>query len=106
MPEKFKPEVCGVIMHIKDNNGNPYISLTKAPNNPTEEYLSWAIDYAKSKEINIVWAIDDKFSWLGNEEFCKQMEIEVEDNYRKQKNNPNPRNNPIPQMRSETPKDR
>ncbi len=76
MPENFKPEISGVIMHFKENSGNPYISLSKAPNNPTEQYLSWAIAYAVSRGRNILWYIDDKTWWLGNNEFCKQMEIE------------------------------
>ncbi len=76
MPEEFRPEVSGVIMHFKPNNGNPYISLSKAPNNTTEQYLSWAIVYARSRDINIIWYIDDKSWWLGNDKFCKQMELD------------------------------
>ena len=76
MPEEFRPEVSGVIMHFKENNGNRYIRLAKAPNNPTEQYLSWAVIYARSRDINIIWYIDDKSWWLGNNEFCKQMELE------------------------------
>ena len=76
MPEKFRPEVSGVIMHFNENNGNPYIGLAKAPNNPTEQYLSWAIVYARSRDINIFWFIDDQSWWLGNKDFCNQMAIE------------------------------
>ena len=76
MPKEFRPEVSGVIMHFKTNNGNPYMGLAKAPNNPTEQYLSWAIIFAKNNNSNILWYIDDQSWWLGNEEFCKQMELE------------------------------
>ena len=76
MPEEFRPEISGVIMHMKDNDGSPYMVLSKAPNNPTEQYLSWAIVYARSRNINIFWSIDDKTWWLGDNEFCKQMELE------------------------------
>ncbi len=76
MPEEFRPEISGVIMHMKDNDGSPYMVLSKAPNNPTEQYLSWAIVYARSKNINIIWSVDDKTWWLGDNEFCKQMELE------------------------------
>lgn len=76
MPEEFRPEVSGVIMHFKENNGNPYIVLSKAPSNPTVQYLSWAIVFARSRNTNIFWFIDDRSWWLGNEEFCKQMELE------------------------------
>ncbi len=76
MPEEFRPEVSGVIMHFKENNGNRYISLVKAPNNPTEQYLSWAIVYARSRSTNMLWYVDDKSWWLGNDEFCNQMTTE------------------------------
>jgi len=76
MPEEFRPEVSGVIMHFKENNGNQYIGLAKAPNNPTEQYLSWAIVYARSRGTNILWYIDDKSWWLGNDDFCLQMELQ------------------------------
>jgi hypothetical protein len=76
MPEKFKPEFSGVIMHSKPNNGNPYLVLSNAPSNPTEQYLSWAIVYARSRGANIFWQIDNRFWWLGNDEFCEQMKIE------------------------------
>ena len=76
MPEEFKPETSGVILHLKLNNGNPYMVISKAPNNPTEQFLSWAIVYARSKNANILWFIDDKSWWIGNEDFCNQMAIE------------------------------
>ena len=75
MPDEFKPEKSGVIV-VSKNRLNGYIVLTKAPNNPTPQLLSWAIIYAKSKNKNILWYVDNKSWWLGDEEFCKQMEIE------------------------------
>lgn len=70
MPDEFKPEVSGVIMHWK--NG-AYWVISKAPNNPTPQFLSWAIIYARLRNQNILWYIDDKSWWLGDEEFCKEM---------------------------------
>ena len=81
MPEDFKPSESGVIMNYKNNNNNPYWSLWKSPNNPTENFLSWAISYAKKKNENILWFIDDKSFWIGNKEFCNQMEIEYSVSY-------------------------
>jgi hypothetical protein len=75
MPDKFKPEVCGVILHLEENNENEYFAIINAPSEPSAEYLSWAITFARSKNINIVWYVDDRGWWLGNEEFCKQMEL-------------------------------
>ena len=78
MPEKFKPENSGVIMHYKSNNGNPYFSITKAPNNPTIHFLSWAMIYARSRSANIFWNVDNNSYWVGNEEFINQMNEEYD----------------------------
>ena len=76
MPNEFKPEISGVIMQYKNNNGNPYFAISKAPKNPTEQFLSWALVYAIKNNANVVWYIDDKSYWLGNENFSNQMLIE------------------------------
>lgn len=76
MPEEFKPEVSGVIMHIQGRNEKPYICLSKAPNNPTEQYISWAVTYAMSKNMNIVWYFDDMCEWIGDEEFSRKMRMD------------------------------
>jgi hypothetical protein len=73
MPEEFKPDISGVIMSYKKNKG---WVIAQAPNIPTPQYLSWAITYARSRNENILWYVDDKSWWLGDGEFCKQMEIE------------------------------
>lgn len=75
MPDEFKPENCGIICNLNFNNGNPYMVISKAPNNPTGQFLSWAIVYARSKNLNILWYIDDKSWWIGNPDFCNQMAI-------------------------------
>lgn len=79
MPEEFKPEISGVIFHLKLNNGNPYMVISKAPNNPTAQLLSWAIVFAITRNLNIVWYIDNKSWWLGNDNFSKQMAEEHKD---------------------------
>jgi len=73
MPEEFKPEKSGVIMHYKNLGELKYWTLLKAPNNPTVELLSWAVIYARSRNENIVWYINDKSWWLGDDMFCKKM---------------------------------
>ena len=73
MPDEFKPENCGVIMHYQQNDGNPYISITEAPLSPSAKYLSWALLYATNTHQNIIWSVDGVFWWLGNNDFCKQM---------------------------------
>lgn len=78
MPEEFKPENSGVIMSYNLNNGNPFFVITKAPNNPDVNFLSWAIAYARSRKVNILWYIDDRSWWLGDDLFCIQMKLEHE----------------------------
>jgi hypothetical protein len=73
MLDEFKPEISGVIMQWKVWEGHGCWIISKAPNNPTAQYLSWATTYARSRGENILWYIDDKSWWIGNEEFCKQM---------------------------------
>lgn len=73
MPDEFKPEKTGVIMHWKNDGG--YWVISKAPNNPTADFLSWAIIYARSRNQNIVWYIDQKSFWLGDTIFRKEMEM-------------------------------
>ena len=76
MPDEFKPENTGVIMHRQENNGNPYLSITESPFSPSAKYLSWALVYAKNTDQNIVWSVDGVFWWIGNEDFCNQMRDE------------------------------
>lgn len=70
MPDEFKPENSNTIMHWNSR----YWAISKAPNEPTPEFLSWAIDYVKSKNQNMLWYIDNKGYWHGDEQFCKDME--------------------------------
>lgn len=79
MPDKFKPEITGVIAYLNPNNGNPSFFLEKAPNSPKADFLSWIIVYARSRNLNIVWPTEDSVWWLGNDDFCKQMEIKFKD---------------------------
>jgi hypothetical protein len=73
MPEEFKPEKTGVIVSLKKENDIEYMVLSKAPNNPTEQLLSWAIVFARLRNLNILWYIDDKSWWMGSDDFSKQM---------------------------------
>ena len=71
MPDEFKPEMSGVIMHYKPDD-NCWV-LSKAPNNPSVQLLSWAMLFILSNGYNFVWNIDDKRWWIGSEEFCATM---------------------------------
>lgn len=73
MPDHFKPDDSGVIMHKKHARGIDFYSISKAPNSPTVEYLTWAINFVVSRGENLVWNYDDKVSWLGSKEFSEMM---------------------------------
>lgn len=73
MPEQFKPDNSGVLAVKKKNNGNPYIAIYKAPNNPTDEYISWITDYTLKNNYGLLWYFDDQVKWIGNSEFDSQM---------------------------------
>jgi hypothetical protein len=79
MPEEFKPEKTGVIVSLKKENDIEYMVLSKAPNNPTVQLLSWAISFSMSRNLNILWYIDNKSWWLGSDDFSKQMAEEHKD---------------------------
>jgi hypothetical protein len=74
MPEEFKPEKSGVIMHVVKENNITFCSLTKAPNDPNADFLSWAISFVASKGLNLFWSINNKSFWIGSPEFCDTME--------------------------------
>jgi hypothetical protein len=82
MPDEFKPNVSGVIMHykVKDNIGR--WSIVNAPNNPSQEYLDWAKHFILSKNQNLIWRIDNVIHWEGSPEFCEYMEKEKFQNER------------------------
>jgi len=76
MPEEFKPDKSGVVMHFVQEDEISYFSLTKAPNDPSAELLSWAISFVASKGLNIFWDINNKSFWIGDSKFCDRMERE------------------------------
>lgn len=73
MPEEFKPENSGMIMHYTKTLDHYYWTIVEAPNKLTTEFLSWAISYCIEKKQNILWYINKKPYWLGTEKFSNLM---------------------------------
>ena len=73
MPEEFKPNVSGVITQYVNDPKLKYWVVTKAPENPSAQLLSWIISYAIGNGQNVLWYIDDKSYWIGTEEFSDKM---------------------------------
>ncbi len=74
LPEKFKPEVSGVIIRYTDDS----FFIIKAPEEPNAELISWMITYARGNNKNIVWYLNDGVYWLGSDQFCNKMKMEME----------------------------
>jgi hypothetical protein len=73
MPEEFKPDISGVITQYVKDPEMQYWAVSKAPENPSAQLLSWIISYALGNGQNVLWYIDDKSYWIGTEEFCNKM---------------------------------
>jgi hypothetical protein len=73
MPEHFKPETSGVIIKWANEGDTRFISIIKAPLDPTADLLSWVISYVTPYKFNLFWTIDHNSYWLGDENFCKLM---------------------------------
>ena len=76
MPEEFKPEISGVIVQLLNIDNTKFIVINNSPNEPSLEMLSWIMVYVKSKHQNLLWSINNKNYWIGDEDFCKLMERE------------------------------
>ena len=73
VPDKFKPEICGVIMDIQKIKEFDVLRLTPAPNNPDSDVLTWAFNYAASNRLNMIWSIDEEIHWSGSLGFLEVM---------------------------------
>lgn len=74
IPEEFSPLKTGVIVDFqKRENGIEFLSLTKAPNDPSLELLSWAAVYAVSNGYNLSWQLGEKTYWFGTKDFSEYM---------------------------------
>lgn len=76
MPEEFKPELSGVIVQLLKKDNTQFISIENSPNEPSIEMLSWMMVHAASKSRNLLWFINNKSYWVGDDDFCKLMESE------------------------------
>jgi hypothetical protein len=71
MPDEFRPELSGTIMSYRERTNS--WTLNKAPNNPSIQFLSWALLFVLTNGYNFVWYIDDQIYWIGSDEFCLEM---------------------------------
>lgn len=77
MPDEFKPDKSHVILSIGKTPKNKitFWQLTKAPNNPSIEMLSWAFLYFAPRGVNLSWQINSNTYYFGSLEFCEEAKI-------------------------------
>jgi len=74
MPEEFKPEKTGVIFCWRSTEKNlQYLQIHRAPNNPSPQVLTWAFMYVVQNGVNLLWDVDNRFYYFGNDIFCSEM---------------------------------
>lgn len=80
VPNRFKPDKINAVFverFVKGQNGQiGYIDLIKAPSDPSEEVLSWFLEYAKEKELNAALGDNKERKYLGTAEFVDAMNKE------------------------------
>ena len=76
IPENLKPSKSNTIILKRYTDQNTYLELIEAGEKLNSEVLTWAIQYAleDNDNSNILWNIDDKKHWLGNDNFCNYIE--------------------------------
>lgn len=73
IPEWMKPSEINAIITQKVKNDIEYISLVEAGSILSSCVLTWVIEYALSKNLNLVWFVEGGFHWFGSPEFNQLM---------------------------------
>ena len=78
IPDELKPETSGVILTYQKIDGIKFLRLTKAPNEPNADDLSWFFSYVLKHRLNAAWDTNTKVKWMGSPEFSKAMQKELQ----------------------------
>ena len=76
IPEDLKPSKSNTIILKRYTDKNTYLELIEAGEKLNSEVLTWGIQYSLSddEDANILWNIENKKYWLGNDSFCNFIE--------------------------------
>lgn len=55
IPNKYKPEACGVIITIGFHKKSKVINLIPAPNDPSEDMINWFKNYADTNKYGLIY---------------------------------------------------
>lgn len=96
IPDKWKPENCGVIMKSGNIHDFVFIQFIEAPNSPSKEMILWAKEFFKKKKINFLYydstgvhPIGDRYFVRAIRDHKKQFEKIEFDDWVKEKYNLN-----------------
>lgn len=73
IPEWMKPSEINAIVDFRDIEGIPYLRVKEAGQILSSKVLTWVIQYAISKNMNIYWEVDGGKNWLGSPEFQEAL---------------------------------
>lgn len=74
-PDWIKPNLTNAIIDDFPINGFPCVRVNEAGEKLPSDVLTYAMEYAISRELNLFWKIDGIAHWMGSPEFCAHMEI-------------------------------
>lgn len=73
IPDFMKPENANCILDYREKNGIKYLRLVACETPYSAEVLSWCIDYARLKNINLFWSINKKNYYFGSDNFIAEL---------------------------------
>lgn len=73
IPDKWKPENCGVIMTVLDLHDEKYINFQNAPLIPSIEMVEWAKEYFSKKEMNFLYVDRRGIHPFGTKSFIRSV---------------------------------
>lgn len=73
IPEWMKPSEINAILDFQITDGVEYMRVTEAGLVLDSRVLTWVIQYALSKNINLTWTVNGWKSWIGSTEFNELM---------------------------------
>jgi hypothetical protein len=72
--EWLSPKNSEAIFTRQSAMGLPFLSLVEAGKPLDGKVLTWAIEHARSNNLNLVWKTGEHTCWVGSVEFCSVME--------------------------------
>ena len=74
VPEEMKPNRSNVILTVEEAApGLEYIKATEAGDKLQSEYLVWIISLYVNHNVNVMFTIDGRPYWLGDQMFTAEM---------------------------------